>query len=174
MIPSTGGRALGLILLAAVAAACTDGGADDPPRRAAPAAKAPRTAPSDPRTQYDLARALTEVERSRDPEAVGLGYQKIRSSWIGKRYRWRVRVIEPLCRSRDACNVLPFDRAGRDRSMVHGWMPHLILDDAGFAAIQRACQGKPGCEIGIEGTLSQLTLDTENPTSLEFRDVRVL
>ncbi len=161
-----------LVSTLAATAACTDSG-DPEPRRAAPA-RAARTASLDSRSQYDLAAALTEVERSRDPDQVALGYEKIRASWTGKRYRWRVRVIEPLCRSRDACNVLPFDRAGRDKAIVHGWMPQLLLDDTSFAAIGRSCSGKPSCEIGIEGTLSELTLDTENPTSLQFRDVRVL
>lgn len=159
-----------LVSTLAASAACTDSGDDPKSSKAAPS----RRASLDPRTQYDLARALTEVEKSRDPDSVALGYHEIRTSWTGKRYRWRVRVIEPLCRSRDACNVLPFDRAGRDKAIVHGWMPQLILDDASFAAIKRSCAGVPSCEIGVEGTLSQLTLDTENPTSLQFRDVRLL
>lgn len=161
-----------LVSIVAGAAACTDSDSQQP-RRAAPAAVA-RTAALDSRSQYDLAAALSQVESSRDPDSVALGYQKIRASWTGKRYRWRVRVIDALCRSRDACNVLPFDRAGRDRSVVHGWMPRLLLDDSAFAAIARRCSGMASCEIGIEGTLSELTVDTENPTSLQFRDVRVL
>jgi hypothetical protein len=160
-----------LFSILAAAAGCTD--SNDEPRPAAPAAKA-RTAALDSRTQYDLAAALNQVESARDPDGVALGYQKIRASWTGRRYRWRVRVIEALCRSRDACNVLPFDRAGRDRAVVHGWMPQLLLDDSAFAAIARRCSGVASCEIGIEGTLSELTVDTENPTSLQFRDVRVL
>ena len=162
-----------LVSIVAASAACTDSGDSEEPRRAAPAAKA-RTAALDARSQYDLAAALSQVESSRDPDSVALGYHKIRTSWTGKRYRWRVRVIEALCRSRDACNVLPFDRAGRDKSVVHGWMPRLLLDDSAFAAIARRCSGVASCEIGIEGTLSELTVDTENPTSLQFRDVRVL
>ena len=162
-----------LVSILAASAACTDSGDSEEPKGAAPAAKA-RTAALDSRTQHDLAAALTVVESSRDPDGVALGYQKIRASWTGKRYRWRVRVIEALCRSRDACNVLPFDRAGRDRSVVHGWMPRLLLDDSAFAAIARRCSGVASCEVGIEGTMSELTVDTENPTSLQFRDVRVL
>jgi hypothetical protein len=162
-----------LVAIVAASAACTDSGDSEKPRHAAPAATA-RTAALDSRSQYDLAAALSQVESSRDPDNVALGYQKLRASWTGKRYRWRVRVIEALCRSRDACNVLPFARAGRDRSVVHGWMPRLLLDDSAFAAIARRCSGVASCEIGIEATLSDLTVDMENPTSLQFRDVRVL
>lgn len=160
-----------LVSTAIASAACTDRADPEPP--AAPPRPA-RTAALDPRSQYDLAAALTEVERSRDPDSVAVGYQKIRASWTGKRYRWRVRFIDALCRSRDACNVLPFDRAGRDKAVVHGWMPQLLLDEGSFAAIARSCSDKPSCEIGIEATLSGLTVDTENPTSLQFSDVRVL
>jgi len=142
------------------------------PRQAGAPGKA--TAALDPRTQYDLSRALNQVESVRDPDGVAIGYEKIRSAWLNRRYRWRVSVLEPLCRERDACNVLPFDRAGRDRKVVHGWMPRLVLDDTAFAAIQRACTGRSSCSIDMEGTLSDLVVDTEQPTSLEFRDVRIL
>jgi hypothetical protein len=141
---------------------------------AAPAAPTTASASLDPRSQHDLARALTEVETSRDRSEASSGYARVRSSWVGKRYRWTVRVVEPLCRSRDACNVLPFDRTGRDRDVIQGWMPRLVLDDGAFAAIQRACTGRPRCEIAVEGTLSRLVADTENPTSVEFSQIRVL
>lgn len=138
------------------------------------AGPAKRPAQLDPRDQYDLARALDQVEASRDVDATASGYSRLRASWTGKRYRWRVHVIAPLCASRDACNVLPFERGGRDAKIVHGWLPHLVLDDTGFAAIQKRCGSRSMCAIEMEGTLSQLVVDTENPTSLEFRDVRVL
>lgn len=163
-----------LSLAAAVAlAACRDSRDAAPPaRKPTPSAAAAPTL--DPRTQYDLARALSEVERSRDRGAAATAYARIRTSWLGHRYRWNVRVVEPLCRSRDACNVLPFDRGGSDQKIVHGWMPRLVLDDAGFAAIQRACKGAAPCRVDVEGTLSAFALDTENPTSLELSQVRVL
>jgi hypothetical protein len=171
-----------LALLGAVAlmsAGCDAGGAGGgaaPVRaKAKPAAKSTaKPAVFDPRDQYELARALDEVETARDVDATASGYSRLRASWTGKRYRWRVHVIAPLCGSRDACHVLPFDRGGRDAKMVQGWMPHLVLDDTGFAAIQERCGGRDMCQIEVEGTLSQLVVDTENPTSLEFRDVRVL
>ncbi len=178
-IPGRGARATVLAALVsclATSASCRDDdpAGENPPAGTPAVASARAPASLDLRTQYDLARALTEVETSRDPDSVALGYHKIRTSWTGKRYRWRVRVIEPLCRSRDACNVLPFDRTGRDKNIVHGWLPHLVLDDTAFAAIRRTCAGKPACQIEMEGTLSEFLLDTEYPTSLKFRDVRVL
>ena len=146
-----------------------------PARTATPRAASAGAAPAlDARTQYDLARALSEVERGRDRAGAATAYSRIRTSWLGRRYRWNVRVVEPLCRSRDACNVLPFERGSSDRKIVYGWMPRLVLDDAGFAAIQRACTGKPACRVDVEGTLSGFVLDTERPTSLELSQVRVL
>ncbi|HTE54289.1 MAG TPA: hypothetical protein VK698_25715 [Kofleriaceae bacterium] len=172
-------RAAGAALLAALAlsAGCDRSDAKDAPSPGrAPAAAAASSGPAtlDSRSQYDLARALSEVERGRDRAAAATSYQKIRTAWMGRRYRWRVRVLEPLCRSRDACNVLPFDRGGRDKAIVYGWMPHLVLDDTGFAAIQRACAGKSSCQVDVEGELTAFVLDTENPTSLELSKVRVL
>ncbi|HKE16276.1 MAG TPA: hypothetical protein VKB80_15490 [Kofleriaceae bacterium] len=164
-----------LMSCAAVTAACRDGaGSTERAASAAPARATAAAASLDPRSQYDLARALAQAEASRDPGGLAATYQKIRASWTGKRYHWRVRVLEPLCRSREECNVLPFARAGRDKAIVNGWMPHLVLDDTAFASIRRTCAGKPTCEIDMEGTLSQLSLDTEYPTSLEFSQVRVL
>jgi hypothetical protein len=169
--------ALALAAGLAAASACSD---HDPPAatRKAADSKSPRAAAKhaslDPRDQYELARALDQVEKGRDPEGAVAGYDQIRASWTGKRYRWTVRVVAPLCRSKDECNVLPFDRGGSDKAIVHGWMPHLVLDDGGFAAIQRACAGQQSCRLEMEATLSKMVLDTENPTSLEFDDVQIL
>jgi hypothetical protein len=167
--------ALALAAALALMSSCRDASPDKAQAQGQAQARRSAARPAlDARDQYDLARAMTEAERSRDPDKVARGYHEIRASWTGKRYRWRVRIVEPLCRRADACNALPFQRAGKDKSLVHGWMPRLLLDGANFAAIRRACTGKPSCDVDIEGTLSQLRLDTENPTSLEFRDVRVL
>lgn len=165
---------LSLVAVLSLAACKESRDAAPPARTPTPSAAAAGPTPVDPRTQYDLARALSEVERSRDRAAVPTAYARIRAAWLGHRYRWNVRVVEPLCRSRDACNVLPFDRGGGDKKIVHGWMPRLVLDDAGFAAIQRACQGVEPCRVDVEGTLSRFVLDTESPTSLELSQVRVL
>lgn len=164
--------ALAATFLCLALAGCRDESRTSRPA-AAPAAPA-ASATLDPRSQHDLARALSEVETSRDRNEASGAYARVRSSWVGRRYRWTVRVIEPLCQSRDACNVLPFDRTGRDKDVVQGWMPRLVLDDGAFAAIQRACTGRPRCEIAVEGTLSRLVADTENPTSVEFSQIRVL
>jgi hypothetical protein len=174
MLPTTVTRrssALAATLTAALAlAACRDEGGSAPK----PAPAQGRVASLDPRSQYDLAAALTQVETARDRADLAAGYARLRTAWVGRRYRWTVRVVGPLCRSRDACNVLPFDRAGRDRKVVQGWMPRLDLDEGAFAALQRACAGRAPCEVQVEGTLSRMIADTQNPTSLEFSQVRVL
>jgi hypothetical protein len=172
MYPTRTLASLSLIAALGLAACQESRDAAPPARKADPKAAAAGAPALDPRTQYDLARALSEAARDRAGAATS--YARLRAAWLGHRYRWNVRVVEPLCRARDACNVLPFDRGGSDKKIVHGWMPRLVLDDAGFAAIQRACAGKPACRIGVEGTLSAFVLDPESPTSLELTQVRVL
>ncbi len=160
--------ALALLSLLTFAAACDR---DERAGAARAGGRPVRPASLDPRSQYDLASDLTRVENERNLHARASGYDQVRSSWTGKRYHWRVRVLEPLCRAQESCNVLPFDRAGKDRHIVHGWMPRLDLDPAAFAAIRRTCGKHTDCAIEMEGTLARFTLDTEQPTSLEFRDV---
>jgi len=167
--------ALAFLSALAFSSGCQDeSGVPGSTRRAAAAgAKATAsTSAVDPRTQFDLSRALDDVE-TLDMNGMAVGYEKIRASWEGKRYRWHVRVVPALCR-REACNVLPFELADRQRGAVHGWMPGLELDETAYAAIEKSCAGQSSCPIDIEGTLSKLVVDTENPTSLEFSDVRVL
>jgi hypothetical protein len=137
------------------------------------AAEAAEAAPRvDARTQYDLARDIGETERL-EPALRARRLDAIRRDWQGKRYRWRAWVIPALCRSADRCNVSPFDRAGADRELVHGWMPRLAMAPTAFAALQEQCADRPRCQIEFEGTLTRLVLSTEHFTSLSFTDVSV-
>jgi hypothetical protein len=165
---------ISLTLLAALAAsACRDGRAASRAERGAGEPRAAADAPSlDPRDQYALARAIEEAEALGD-DGAALALAEVRRDWLGKRLRWQVHVIPALCKRPDLCHVLPFDRAGPDRAVVHGWMPELHLDLPTFAALQATCAGKPRCTVSIEATLGGLELSTEYPTSLAFHDVRV-
>jgi hypothetical protein len=160
------------ILLAAAAlcaaTACNDTEAAQLP---APATAQPARASLDARSQFDLALAIDQADRSEDPE---LAYARVRKDWLGKRYRWSVYRIAPLCRSAESCNVLPFDRGGRDARVVQGWMPRLALDDGAMKAIAARCGDLPRCEIAFEATLSQMTLSLDKPTSLAFDQVAVV
>jgi hypothetical protein len=106
-------------------------------------------------------------------DGAALALAEIRRDWLGKRLRWQVYVIPALCARPDLCHVLPFDRGGRDRAVVHGWMPELHLDLQTFAAVHATCAGEPRCLVEIEATLGGLELSTEYPTALAFHDVKI-
>lgn len=158
-----------VVIIAALAALFASACKDTEAARLAPA---PQSAPAvDTRSQFDLANAIDLADDSDDPE---LGYDHVRKNWIDKRYRWTVYRIAPLCRSTGQCNVLPFDRAGRDVKIVQGWMPRLEIDEADMKAIEAACGDRGRCELSFEGTMSSLVLSVDKPTSIEFSDVVVV
>jgi len=133
----------------------------------------------DERDQYAL---LAELENAlgnsieRDATAMA----KVRSGWIGKRFRWEVGFVPVFCRSHDRCNVAPFDHGSRpDRRIRQGFMPELALDEAGFAAIGAACSdpaaAAPGsCVLHIEGTMGRFAFSPEEATAIRFDDVVLL
>ena len=142
-------------------------------KRPSSAASEAARAIADERSQYDLAAQIAEAEKMRtDDAAVRLA--EIQRSWQGKRYEWKVDVIQPLCKSPRRCNVLPFDTGRTDSHIVQGWMPRLALTGDTFAAVERACAGQKRCTIQFRGTLRELVLSTEELTSLEFADVEIL
>jgi hypothetical protein len=146
----------------------------DPGQNPGPAtlSDAPGTEPVvDSRTQFDLAAAITAAERSDEAEDA---LDRVRRDFQGKRYRWTVYVMPALCPSAERCHVLPFDRAGADRTIMQGWMPRLELDADSFVALRRQCGDQPRCTIELEGTLSRLVLSTESLTSVHFGDVRIV
>jgi len=124
-------------------------------------------------TQRDLAREIAAAEKLRKDEAE-LRYGAIRTSWLGKRVTWTVDVLPALCRSAESCHALPFDRTGADREIVQGWMPRLRVDGATFAALRARCAGRARCPVTVEGTIAELTLSTDEPTSLTLDRVALL
>ena len=101
------------------------------------------------------------------------GYRRIARKWDGARVTWTVDVIAALCRTREACYALPFDRLGADRAIVQGWMPRLELDPAGFAALRATCGGKSRCPVTVEATIADLVVSPELPTSLVLAGARL-
>lgn len=127
---------------------------------------------NDTRSQRDLAQEIAGAERLRKDEAEER-YGQIRASWLGKRVTWTLDLLPALCRSAGECHALPFDRLGADRAIVQGWMPRLRLDPATFAALQAGCAGRARCPVTVEGTVAELALSTEEPTSLTLAGVRL-
>jgi hypothetical protein len=127
----------------------------------------------DERTQRDLANEIAAAETMRKDEVDGR-YGQIRKSWLGKRVMWTVDVMPALCRSAESCHALAFDRLGADRAVVQGWMPRLRLDQAGFTALRARCAGQARCPVTVAATVAELTLSTDEPTSLTLADVLVV
>ena len=172
------------LLATLVAAACTrveDGDGDVKALvEVDPTAAASTALAIDERDQYAL---LAEIENAlgnsieRDATAMA----KVRSGWIGKRFRWEVGFVPVFCRSHDRCNVAPFDHGSRPaRRIRQGFMPELALDEAGFAAIEAACSdpaaaaGPNNCVLHIEGTMGRFAFSPEEATAIRLDDVVVL
>lgn len=156
-----------LSLLLALVAAC-DRDVDPLELGAARATGAPAI---DARSQLDLARALDQVERG-DRDDAADGYERVRQSFEGNRYRWTVQLIAPLC-SADRCNVLAFERGGTGVT-GQSWMPRLELTAGQHRALLDRCAGKSPCPVEVEGRLSRLVASTEQFTSVTLDEVEIL
>jgi hypothetical protein len=115
-------------------------------------------------TQADLAREIEQADRRGT-------WREVKQRWEGQRLRWTVTRQKALCRSADACNVAAFPV---QRPAQVGWLPALELTDAEMAKIAAGCGEHDQCELVVEGTLSELALSAELPTSVRFSDVRVI
>jgi hypothetical protein len=142
-------------------AACGKGDDRTPPAPAATAAARPALEHA---TQADLARELSDAER--------LGtWREVQHRWQGQRVQWTVTRQRLLCRSAADCNVaaFPIERPARQ-----GWMPQLIFAPGQFDVMTALCGAAEQCEITIDGTLSQLDVSPELPTSVQLSNVRVI
>lgn len=125
----------------------------------------PRPDAIDPRSPLDLARALDRVERG-DPYDADDGYREVVRDFEGRRYRWRVELIAPLCRA-DRCNVLAFDR----EQVGQSWMPRLLLSPETRRALLSRCAGASPCPVEITARLAKLVASTEQFTSVTLDQV---
>ena len=152
--------------------------AADQPRAAAvadkdgPEASAPVIGEPDPRSQYDLAAAIKTAETA-PPDEADSKWNAIRRDYHGKRLTWTVFYAPALCTSHERCHVVPFDRTGKDKAIVQGWMPRLEMSPETFAELQKTCAGKERCQFRFEGVLYHLTLSADHLTSLHFKDVKL-
>lgn len=115
-------------------------------------------------TQTDLAREIDQAERRGT-------WREVKQRWQGQRMTWTVTRQRLLCQTPTACNVAAFPI---QRPAQHGWLPALELTAAEFAKVEASCGTAEQCELVIEGTLSELALSAELPTSVRFADVRVI
>ncbi|TMQ22628.1 MAG: hypothetical protein E6J90_12160 [Deltaproteobacteria bacterium] len=150
------------LALLAIVAACGKTDRDHATPATAPAA-AP-TAVLARATQADLARDIADADR--------LGtWREVQQRWHGQTVRWTVTHRHLLCRSADDCNVAAFPI---QRPAQQGWMPALQFAPGQFDALARRCGSQDPCEVTIEGTLSQLEVSPELPTSVQLSNVRIL
>ena len=136
--------------------------ADD--RRSPPPQHKPASPSLAHATQADLAKDIDDAGR--------LGtWDDVKSRWQGQALRWTVYWRSALCHSATACNVAAFPvmQAAKD-----GWMPRLELAPDQLSALQAACHAAEPCAVTIEGTLDKLELSADNPTSVHFKNVRVV
>lgn len=115
-------------------------------------------------TQGDLARELDEADRHGT-------WTDVRRRWQGQPVRWNVTWRRLLCGDERTCHVTAFPI---QRPAKHGWMPALELARGELAKIERACESHDPCDITIEGTLRELEVSGELPTSLKISDVRLV
>lgn len=137
----------------------------------AQASKAEPGAAIDPRSPRDLADALAAVERG-DPAEAADGYARVVRRFQGRRYRWPLYLVPPLCR-RGRCNVLAFDHIGREHGVVQGWMPRLEIDEEQRRLLLERCGERSPCPFVAEVRLAALTASPERFTSVALADVEL-
>ena len=146
-----------------------DGDRDD---RRSGAPVSPAAAPTaSAATQLDLARELVATESTPDPDAA---LSELRTRWQGRHLRWTVTRQAVLCRTADACHVVPFPSPAPAEAAGHGWLPALEFAPGQFDKLLAACGDTAMCEVTFEGDLAELAASTEQPTSLRFANVAIV
>ena len=115
-------------------------------------------------TQTDLGRELDDAERRGT-------WRELKQRWQGQPLHWTVTRQRSLCRSADACNVAVFPIM---RPAPHGWLPALRFAPGEFDKLEASCGTAEQCEVVIDGTLSELDVSPELPTSLRLSGVKVV
>lgn len=115
-------------------------------------------------TQADLAKDLDKAERDGS-------WSDIKHRWQGGHVTWTVTRQRPLCLTADRCNVTPFPIGPGAK---YGWLPQLTFAPSQFEKLEASCGTSDRCELTFEGTLSELAVSPDLPTSLRFTDVKVV
>jgi hypothetical protein len=147
-----------LLVAVVVLAGCTDRRSKPAPRDVAPR---PVLAGA---TQHDLAKEIDDAERRGT-------WREVRRRWEGQVLHWTVTRQRALCRTPERCHVMPF---AIQRPAQYGWLPALELSPVEHAKIETACGAAEQCQLELEGTLRELVLSGDLPTSLRFANVRVI
>ena len=151
-----------LLLVVATAAAC--GKADDRTASSSSDSQSPPVQPLEHATAADLAHDIAEADR--------LGtWRELQHRWQGQTVRWTVTRQRLLCQSADDCNVaaFPIERPARQ-----GWMPQLHFAAGQYDALTAMCGNQQQCDVTVEGTVSQLDVSPELPTSVQLSNVRLV
>ncbi|HSD87158.1 MAG TPA: hypothetical protein VLB44_06570, partial [Kofleriaceae bacterium] len=134
-------------------------------RRSAPVARDVAVRPDlSGATQADLAHELDLADRRGT-------WREVEQRWEGQRLHWTVTRQRVLCQSASACNVAPFPI---QRPAQQGWLPALELTPIEMAKIEAGCGSAQQCELEFEGTLTDLAVSGEMPTSMRFGSVRIV
>ncbi len=127
--------------------------------------------PIDPRDQYALANAMIEGQQV-DPDEQPASFARVHGSWAGKRYRWSMMRIEPLCRSADDCLVAPFDLGRFAFPLDFSFLPRVAFSSEQHAAHMRDACAPHGleCVVTFEATLSDFQFELGIPPGLTLTD----
>jgi hypothetical protein len=115
-------------------------------------------------SQADLAHDIADAER--------LGtWREVQHRWEGQSLRWTVTRQRLLCGSADDCNVAAFPI---QRPAQQGWMPLLAFAPGQYDVLAQTCGNRDQCDVTIEGTLSELEVSPEFPTTVRLSGVRIV
>jgi hypothetical protein len=127
-------------------------------------ATAPARPALDHATQTDLARELDDADRRGT-------WSEVRARWQGQALRWTVTRHRVLCGSADACHVAAFPV---QRPAQRGWLPGLRFAPGEYAKLETACGAAAQCQVTFEGTLGELAVSPDVPTSMRFDGVKIV
>jgi hypothetical protein len=162
-------------LLAATSCTKADDEAVKPLTEIAVPAKVAEAITLSARSQFDLAAEIRVIEQKHDDDERAFSFANLSDAWQGERYEWTVNFLSSFCPNENGCHVVPFDRGGKDKTIVQGWSPELKLSAAQWERVSSACAATEGpCRLTFEGTLSQFRISTEELTRLTFSDVSVI
>jgi hypothetical protein len=122
-------------------------------------------------SQLDLARELDAAGDAPDPDAA---MDALAARWRGKHLTWTVTRQPALCKSADACHVIPFPVPAPDGASRHGWLPTLAFAPGEYDVLVDECGDAGPCQITFTGELTALTVSSEEPTALGFTGVRIV
>jgi hypothetical protein len=159
------------LLVVCALSACDRPPSDRVARRATPTTAAPAAPAASPLagSQEQLADDLDAAAR----ELTFDGGAALRQRWQGKAVRWTVTRVPALCGGATSCFVQPFANARRSETSAQGWLPRVHFAAGEYERLEATCGGAAVCSVTLEGTIEQLQVSDELPTSIVLGGVRV-